>query len=251
MWDGARHPQVMTSQLDQTPVARPMRTNGRFRTLAILIGVAAALAACSSSGNKSSTTPSSAPAITAVSLAQPVAARGPNPYQYLPVVPTFRLTSRSVTNHKPLPAAQLSKILGVPTGKDVSPQLSWSRYPRDTKSFVVSMYDPQAPTGSGFWHWVVADIPATTTTLRAGAGAPKSTRLPAGAFQLGGDAGAHQYVGGAPPKGSGVHNYYITVTALDVAKTGLTDSASAAYLGFAIGAHTIARATIICPTSAS
>jgi Raf kinase inhibitor-like YbhB/YbcL family protein len=113
------------------------------------------------------------------------------------------------------------------------------------------MYEPQAPTGSGFWHWVVAEILATTTTLPAGAGAPKSTLLPAGAFQLAGHAGAHQYVGAAPRKGTGPHDYYITVTALDVTTTSLNDSASPAYLGFAVDAHTIARATLICPTSAN
>ena len=113
------------------------------------------------------------------------------------------------------------------------------------------MYDPQAPTGSGFWHWVVADIPASTTGLPTGAGTADGTLLPDGAFQLAGDAGAHQYVGGAPPAGSGVHDYYITVTALDIDTSGLDENASAAYLGFAIGAHTIARASIVCLTEAS
>jgi Raf kinase inhibitor-like YbhB/YbcL family protein len=112
------------------------------------------------------------------------------------------------------------------------------------------MYDPQAPTGSGFWHWVVADIPASTTSLPAGAGAPDDAHLPSGAFQLAGDAGAHQYVGGAPPAGSGVHEYFLTVTALNVAKTGLDQNASAAYLGFTIAAQTVARATLIWPTPA-
>jgi Raf kinase inhibitor-like YbhB/YbcL family protein len=176
--------------------------------------------------------------------------RGPNPYQYLPKVPSFRLTSETVRNRRPLPTPQLSGIFGVPGGKDISPQLSWSGFPARTKSFVVSMYDPQAPTGSGFWHWLVADIPSTTTSLPANAGVPNSTALPPGAFQLGGDAGATRYIGGAPPAGSGVHNYYLTVTALDVATTGVGPSTSGALLGFTIGGHTIARATLICPTAA-
>jgi Raf kinase inhibitor-like YbhB/YbcL family protein len=113
------------------------------------------------------------------------------------------------------------------------------------------MYDPQAPTGSGFWHWVVADIPADTTSLPAGAGAADGARLPGGAFQLGGDAGAAQYVGAAPPASSGVHEYYITVTALSVPKTGLGENASAAYLGFTIAGQALARATLICPTPAA
>jgi Raf kinase inhibitor-like YbhB/YbcL family protein len=176
---------------------------------------------------------------------------GPNPYAYLPKVPSFTLTSTSVKNGHPLPAAQLSGVFGVPGGRDLSPQLSWSGFPATTKSFVVSMYDPEAPTGSGFWHWVVANIPASAVSLPAGAGALNSKLLPAGAFQLGGDAGMHRYIGGAPPAGSGIHDYYITVTALDVAKTGLGPTASGAFLGFNIAGHTIARATIVCPTPAA
>jgi Raf kinase inhibitor-like YbhB/YbcL family protein len=176
---------------------------------------------------------------------------GPNPYAYLPEVPSFQLTSTTVTNGHPLPLDQFSKMFGVPGGQDISPQLSWSGFPAETESFVISMYDPQAPTGSGFWHWVVADIPADTTSLPAGAGLPDATHLPAGAFQLPGDAGAPQYVGAAPPAGSGVHEYYLTVTALSVAKTGLGQNASAAYLGFSIAGQTLARATLVCPTPAS
>ncbi|WP_328605926.1 YbhB/YbcL family Raf kinase inhibitor-like protein [Amycolatopsis sp. NBC_00345] len=175
---------------------------------------------------------------------------GPNPYEYLPKVPSFGLTSQTVRNHRPLPTPQLSGIFGAPGGKDISPQLSWSGFPARTKSFVVSMYDPQAPTGSGFWHWVVADIPATTTSLPENAGAHDSTTLPTGAFQLAGDAGAFRYIGGAPPKGSGTHNYYLTVTALDIATSGTGPTTSGALLGFTIGSHTIARATLVCPTAA-
>ncbi|MFE2070914.1 YbhB/YbcL family Raf kinase inhibitor-like protein [Streptomyces sp. NPDC059467] len=177
--------------------------------------------------------------------------RGPDPYQYLPKVPGFRLTSTTVRNGRPLPPAQLSKTFKVPGGQDISPQLSWSGFPAATKSFVVTMYDPQAPTGSGFWHWVVLDIPGTTTSLPLDAGAPGGRFLPPGAVQLADDAGVHQYVGGAPPAGSGTHDYFITVTALDVPATGLSDTASPAYAGFAIGPHTLARATLVCPTSAS
>ena len=189
--------------------------------------------------------------MTSSHATHPPAQAGPDPYAYLPKVPSFQLTSSSVTNGQPLPLEQLSKMFGVPGGQDLSPQLSWSGFPAETESFVVSMYDPQAPTGSGFWHWVVADIPAGTTSLPAGAGAPDAAHLPSGALQLAGDAGAHQYVGGAPPAGSGVHEYFLTVTALNVAKTGLDENASAAYLGFTIAGHTLARATLIWPTPAA
>jgi len=189
--------------------------------------------------------------MTSSHATHPPAQAGPDPYAYLPKVPSFQLTSSSVTNGQPLPLEQLSKMFGVPGGQDLSPQLSWSGFPAETESFVVSMYDPQAPTGSGFWHWVVADIPAGTTSLPAGAGAPDAAHLPSGALQLAGDAGAHQYVGGAPPAGSGVHEYFLTVTALNVAKTGLDENASAAYLGFTIAGQTLARATLIWPTPAA
>jgi Raf kinase inhibitor-like YbhB/YbcL family protein len=173
----------------------------------------------------------------------------PNPYQFLPKVPSFTVVSTTVRNGHPLPVAQLSGIFGVPGGKDISPELSWSGFPKQTKSFVISMYDPEAPTGSGFWHWIVEDIPATTTSLPQGAGALNSTALPAGAIQLDGDAGTPRYIGGAPPAGSGIHDYYITVTALNEPSTGLGATTSGALLGFEIDSHTIARATLICPTS--
>jgi hypothetical protein len=173
-----------------------------------------------------------------------------DPYAFLPDVPSFTLTSSTVHDGAPLPLAQLSGMFGVPGGQDRSPQLSWSGFPEETKSFVVSMYDPQAPTGSGFWHWVVADIPASVTEFAEDAGAPDTKVIPAGSFQLGADAGARQYVGGAPPAGSGVHEYHLTVTALDVETAGIEESASAAFLGFAIGGHTLARATLVCPTPA-
>jgi Raf kinase inhibitor-like YbhB/YbcL family protein len=173
----------------------------------------------------------------------------PDPYEFLPKVPSFKLVSTTVRNGHPLPLAQLSGIFGVPGGQDISPELSWSGFPKNTESFVVSMYDPEAPTGSGFWHWIVEDIPATATSLPEDAGAPDSTTLPAGAIQLDGDAGTPRYIGGAPPPGSGVHDYYITVTALDEPSTGLGATTSGALLGFEIDSHTIARATIVCPTS--
>jgi hypothetical protein len=138
----------------------------------------------------------------------------------------------------------------VPGGKDISPELSWSGFPKAAKSFVVSMYDPEAPTGSGFWHWIVEDIPATATSLPENAGALDSITLPAGAIQLDGDADLPRYIGGAPPAGSGLHYYYyITVTALNESSTGLGATTSAALLNFEIDSHTIARATIVCPTA--
>jgi hypothetical protein len=92
-----------------------------------------------------------------------------NPFARLPKVPSFTITSASIQDGQPLPLAQLSGMSGVPGGLDVSPQLSWSGAPVDTKSYAVTVYDPDAPTMAGFWHWAVANIPATVTSLPEGA----------------------------------------------------------------------------------
>jgi hypothetical protein len=102
-----------------------------------------------------------------------------DPFWRLPVVPSFTVTSTDVTDGQALPPAQMSGIFEVPGGKDLSPQLSWSGAPAETKSYTVTMYDPDAPSGSGFWHWAAADIPASVTGLPTGAGgAPASTCRP-------------------------------------------------------------------------
>ena len=144
-----------------------------------------------------------------------------NPYARLPKVPAFDVTSASVEDGKPWAAAQLSGIFGIPGGADISPALSWSGAPTDTKSFAVTVYDPDAPTGSGLWHWAVANIPADISTLPESAGNADSSHLPARAFQLPNDARMARYVGGAPPPGHGEHRYFVTVHALDVDDIGL------------------------------
>ena len=101
-----------------------------------------------------------------------------DPFARLPVVPSFTVTSTDVTDGQALRLAQMSAIFGVPGGKDLSPQLSWSGAPAETKSYTVTMYDPDAPSGSGFWHWAVADIPASVTGLPTGAGTAPNTCRP-------------------------------------------------------------------------
>jgi hypothetical protein len=106
------------------------------------------------------------------------------------------------------------------------------------------MYDPDALTMSGFWHWVVIDVPASTTSLPLNAGAKNSMTLPKGAIQMRDDAGLHQYLGAAPPPGSGVHHYFITVTALNTAKVAVPVSSSAAVRrDFAAGPHVFSATT--------
>lgn len=106
-----------------------------------------------------------------------------NPYDALPEVPAFTLSSTDLADGGEVPAPHRSKVFGVPGGEDVSPQLSWSGFPAGTRSFALTCLDPDAPTGSGFWHWVVIDIPASVTSLHAGAGAGDLS-LPDGAFHV-------------------------------------------------------------------
>ena len=168
-----------------------------------------------------------------------------NPYERLPKVASFEVTSNDVREGEKLSLPQVSGIFGA-GGEDISPQLSWSGVPEGTKSFVVTVYDPDAPTASGFWHWAVVDIPANVTGLVRGAGDKEdNSGLPAGAFQLRNDGGAARFIGAAPPVGHGKHHYFTVVHAVDVELLGLGKDATPAYLGFNLFFHTLGRATIV------
>ena len=167
------------------------------------------------------------------------------PYDTLPKVPSFEVTSSDVKDGEQLPTPQLSGIFGA-GGQDVSPQLSWSGFPAATKSFVVTCYDPDAPTASGFWHWAVVDIPATITSLPTGAGDESGSGLPAGAFQLRNDAGLARFLGAAPPPGHGRHRYFFVVHAVGVESLGIPEEASNAFLGFNLFSQSLARAIMVC-----
>jgi Raf kinase inhibitor-like YbhB/YbcL family protein len=160
-------------------------------------------------------------------------------------VSEFTITSTDIAEGEQLPPAQMSGIFGVPGGTDTSPQLSWSGAPEGTRSFGLTCYDPDAPTGSGFWHWAVADLPASCTSLDTSAGDDEDgSGLPAPAYQLKHDAGLRRFLGAAPPAGHGKHRYYFTVHALDVETIGVPADASPAFLGFNMWSHTLGTATL-------
>jgi Raf kinase inhibitor-like YbhB/YbcL family protein len=129
-------------------------------------------------------------------------------------------------------------------GGNVSPALTWSNPPAGTKSFALLMHDPDAPTGSGWWHWVVYNIPATLSSLPAAAGDPQKNLLPAGAVQGRSDFGTPGYGGPCPPPGT-AHHYYLRLYALKDAKLDLPADATAAYIGFTVRAHSLAKAELM------
>ena len=173
-------------------------------------------------------------------------ARAPLPYDFLPPVSSFTLESTDVAEGQQMPNAQVFNDWGM-TGQNISPQLSWRGFPAETKSFGVTCYDPDAPTGSGFWHMVLLDVPVSVTELATGAVSGDLPGLPAGAFCVRNDYGVKAFGGAAPPAGE-THRYVFAVHALDVdslASQGVDSDVSPAVAGFNLRFHTIARATLI------
>jgi Raf kinase inhibitor-like YbhB/YbcL family protein len=164
-----------------------------------------------------------------------------NPYENLPPAASFSLTSSDLREGEKLAMPQVSGIFGA-GGQDVSPQLSWSGFPPGTKSFVVTMCDPEAPTVSGFWHWAVVNIPANVTELPAGAGEESGWGLPPGAFQLPNDARSARYVGAGPPAGHGRHRYIFAVLAIGAEMIEIDKDATPAWLMFSLFNGTLGRA---------
>lgn len=129
------------------------------------------------------------------------------------------------------------------SGKNVSPALRWSGAPTGTKSFALTMYDPDAPTGSGWWHWIAFNIPKTTTSLPAGAGSGGT--MPKGSVQAQNDYGAVGFGGACPPVGDKPHMYITTVYALDIDKLPIGADVNAPVAGYMINAHTLQKSTIV------
>jgi Raf kinase inhibitor-like YbhB/YbcL family protein len=170
--------------------------------------------------------------------------RPPLTFAFFPDVAAFDVSSDDVADGEMLTNAQVANFMGY-SGENLSPQLSWSGFPAEAKSFAVTVHDPDAPTGSGFWHWLAVNIPADVNELATGAGSEGSDTLPEGVLQLRNDAGTRGYVGAAPPSGDTAHRYVHTVHALDVEQLDVAADSSAAIVGFNLRFHAIGRAQIV------
>ncbi|WP_210443225.1 YbhB/YbcL family Raf kinase inhibitor-like protein [Nocardioides sp. SYSU D00065] len=165
-------------------------------------------------------------------LERPVA---PNPYDLLPATASFTLTSDDVTDGAPLQDEQVA------AHGNTSPQLSWSGAPEGTRSYVVTCFDPDAPTPSGFWHWCLVDLPADVTSLDAGAA---SRPLPGSAFHVRNDGGEKGFMGAAPPPGDQPHRYFFVVHAVGEDSLGVDEDASPTVVSFNLAFKTLGRAIL-------
>jgi Raf kinase inhibitor-like YbhB/YbcL family protein len=166
-----------------------------------------------------------------------------NPYEFLAGIPTFTLMSTDVQDGVEMSAPQRSGVFGG-GGEDLSPQLSWSGQPEGIQSYVVTMYDADAPTPSGFWHWAVFNIPGDTTELPTGASTPEANSLPEGSIQLENDASLAHYIGAAPPAGR-THRYFIGVFGLDVPTLDVPETATPALLSFNTLGHILGYGMLV------
>ncbi|GAB2862228.1 YbhB/YbcL family Raf kinase inhibitor-like protein [Nocardioides pacificus] len=167
-----------------------------------------------------------------MSIERPVS---PNPYDLLPATASFTVTSTDVTDGQPLKDDQVADK------GNTSPQLSWEGAPAGTRSYVVTCFDPDAPTPSGFWHWVLVDLPADVTSLDTGAAAGE---LPEGAFHVRNDGGDAGFMGAAPPPNDQPHRYFFVVHAVGEQSLGVTPDVSPAVVSFNLAFKTLGRAIL-------
>lgn len=169
-----------------------------------------------------------------------------DPYALVTPAPSFTLVSTDLVDGAEKPVRFRDPAIG---GDDASPHLGWSGHPAETRSFAVTCYDPDAPTGVGFMHWAVANIPADVTELVTGAGAPTATPapgdgMPQASLTLPNDVRVRGYVGANPPQGSGRHRYVFNVHAVDVPALEIDPELTPTVLGFNLHFHTLARAEL-------
>jgi Raf kinase inhibitor-like YbhB/YbcL family protein len=157
---------------------------------------------------------------------------------------TFTVSSPQIAESSFIGKEQVFAGFGC-TGQNVSPELKWENIPAGTKSIAVTAYDPDAPTGSGWWHWVVVNLPADTNVLEKDAGTGDSKTLPEGALQVRTDFGVPGYGGPCPPEGDHAHRYFFNVHALDVERLDVDENVAPALVGFYLNFHTIAKASLM------
>jgi len=161
----------------------------------------------------------------------------------MPLANALEIHSADIKPGARLSEQQVFKGFGC-DGANISPQLAWSKAPAGTKSFAITVYDPDAPTGSGWWHWVVWNIPASVSELPGGIGSKPGVKLPEGAVEGRTDFGSTGFGGACPPKGDKPHRYIFTVHALKVGKLELPENPTAALVGFTINASVLGKASL-------
>ena len=174
----------------------------------------------------------------------PNRSRPPSPYEYLAEVPALSVSSSDLTEGGTILERFVADESFGLHGGNVSPNLQWSGFPEETKSFAVTCFDPDAPTGSGFWHWVLFDIPGSVTELATGAASGDAAGIPDGAIHARNDTGNRCYTGPFPPPGHGPHRYLFAVHALSVDTLGLDASVAPAVVGFTMADPTLARGVL-------
>jgi Raf kinase inhibitor-like YbhB/YbcL family protein len=171
--------------------------------------------------------------------------RPPLPYEFLPPVPSLTVNSDDITDGEVFSDTHIAGATMGMSGGNLSPHLRWDEGLDGTQSYAVTCFDPDAPTGSGFWHWVMFDIPGSVTELPRGAGSGSMEGKPDAALHARNDTGGLGYIGAAPPPGHGDHRYVFCVHAVGIPTLGLDQTATPAYVGFNLTFNSLARGLII------